>query len=61
MLEVTEEFLKYVDDFVDTGVKYNKKNVYQDIYSKFPTHYRIKMTTFRNWIKLYADWKKQRT
>jgi hypothetical protein len=54
-MEVSPEFVEYMDTDSPLGVKANKKTVYDDFYSKYPGHYKIEMTTFRNWLKYFAD------
>jgi hypothetical protein len=54
-MEASTEFMQYVNNYIEPGVKYNKKEVYDDFYTKFPGHYKIEMTTFRNWLKLFVD------
>lgn len=53
-MEVSPEFMLFLDD-IPIGEKANKKVVYDNFYSKFPNHYKIEMTTFRNWLKFFAD------
>ena len=54
-MEATSEFIQYLNQNVDPGIKYNKKEVYEEFYTKFPNHHKIELTTFRNWLKLFAD------
>jgi hypothetical protein len=54
-METTTQFQSYVNEDVEYGIKLNKKTVYDDFYSKYPNHYTIEMTTFRNWLKYFAD------
>ena len=54
-LEASPEFIEYMDTDSPLGVKANKKTVYDDFYSKYPGHYKIEMTTFRHWLKYFAD------
>lgn len=49
------EFIKYADDNFETGVKYNKKEKYEEFLSKFPNHAKVGQNTFTKWTKLYAD------
>lgn len=53
-MEASPEFMDFLDD-IPIGEKANKKLVYDNFYSKFPNHYKIEMTTFRNWLKFFAD------
>ena len=53
-IEATSEFIKHINENVDPGVKLNKKEVYDDFYTKNPNHYKIELTTFNNWLQLYA-------
>ncbi len=54
-MEASSEFIQYVNSNIEPGAKYNKKVVYDYFYTKFPSHFKIEMTTFRNWLKLFAD------
>jgi len=54
-IEATSEFIKYSNEYLTVGIKYNKKVVYEDFYTKNPNHHRLALTTFRNWIKLFAE------
>jgi hypothetical protein len=53
-METTPQFIEFVQG-IETGVKYNKKTMYQEFYSKYPKHHTIELTTFRNWLKYVAD------
>lgn len=53
-METTFQFIEFVQS-IELGVKLNKKTLYEDFYSKYPKHYTIELTTFRNWLKLVAD------
>jgi len=53
-MEVSPEFMDFLDD-IPIGEKANKKIVYDNFYTKFPGHYKVEMTTFRNWLKFFAD------
>ena len=35
--------------------KLNKNKVYENFYTKYPNHHNVEKTTFRNWLKLFAD------
>lgn len=54
-IETTQEFLEYMEDFNYWEGKFNKNEVYEGFYSKYPNHYKVDKTTIRNWLKLYAD------
>lgn len=54
-IAATPEFIKYVHENVGFGTKYNKKEVYDDFYSKNPDHHKIELPTFRNWLELFAQ------
>jgi hypothetical protein len=54
-MATTPQFQSYVNEDVEYGTKLNKKTVYDDFYSKYPDHHTIEMTTFRNWLKYFAD------
>jgi hypothetical protein len=54
-MEVSPEFLEYINILMPIGEKLNKKSIYDDFYSRYPSHYKIEMTTFRNWLKYFAD------
>ncbi len=53
-METTSQFIEFAQG-IETGVKLNKKTVYDDFYSKYPKHHTIELTTFRNWLKYIAD------
>jgi hypothetical protein len=54
-METSKEFIDFMNTCLPLGEKVNKKTIYDDFYSKNPGHYKIEMTTFRNWLKLFAD------
>ena len=55
-IETTQEFMDFMNDHESIlGDKYNKQKVYEEFYDKHPNHYKVEKTTFRNWLKLYAD------
>ncbi len=49
------KFIQYMEDNVGLNEKYNKKEVYNDFYSQNPNVGKVELTTFRFWLKLYAD------
>lgn len=53
--EATPDFIEYIHNNVEPGVKLNKQTLYDNFYTKFPGHYKIELTTFRNWLKYFAD------
>jgi Family of unknown function (DUF5906) len=54
-MEAPSAFIEYVNTEIKPNVKYNKKTVYDAFYTKNPTIGRMELTTFRKWLKLYAD------
>jgi len=48
------EFISYADNNLKSGVRYNKKSVYDDFYAKHPNNYQVAMKGFRAWLSLYA-------
>jgi hypothetical protein len=48
-------FIEFMNSEIKPNLKYNKKVVYDSFYTKNPTIGRIELTTFRKWLKLYAD------
>jgi len=55
LIEATGEFIDFANKGLDFKVKYNKKTLYEEFYSKNPNHYKVELTTFRNWLKLFAE------
>jgi hypothetical protein len=53
-MEATPEFIQYVNQNVELGMKLNKKAVFEDFYSKNPTHFKIELNTFNSWLQLFA-------
>jgi hypothetical protein len=53
-MEATSQFIEFAQG-IEVGVKINKKVKYDEFYSKYPNHYKIELTTFRNWLKYLAD------
>ena len=51
----TGEFIQYADRHIEPGVKYNKKEKFEDFLTKLPNHGKIEQNTFTRWLKLYAD------
>jgi len=49
------KFIEYADNNFETGVKYNKKDVYDDFYANNPGVYQVSMTGFQIWLSLYAE------
>ncbi len=54
-IEATPEFIEFMNYLDYFHGKLNKDVVYDNFYSKYPNHHDIGKTTFRNWLKLYAD------
>lgn len=54
-MEAHPRFLEYAKNQFKVGVKYNKKEVYDHYYDQNPGVSIIELTTFRLWLKLYAD------
>lgn len=48
-------FIEYGNGYILPNVKYDKKKVYDDYYTKNPGVAKVELTTFRRWLKLYAD------
>ena len=54
-MESHPKFIQFMNNQIQTGIKYNKKEIYDKFYSQNPGVGTIQLTTFRNWLKLYAD------
>jgi hypothetical protein len=54
-IQAHPKFIQFINTVIDPGVKYNKKEVYDLFYSQNPEVGKIELTTFRKWLKLYAD------
>jgi hypothetical protein len=54
-LEAHPKFIEYAKANISLGNKYNKRTVYADYYSKHSEVGKVEMTTFRKWLKLFAD------
>ena len=54
-MEATKEFIDFVNTCVNPAEKTNKANLYELFYTKYPSHHKIEMTTFRSWLKYFAD------
>lgn len=54
-MDTTPQFIEFIHANVDVSVKTNKKDLYEAFYAKYPDHYKIELTTFRKWLKLFAD------
>lgn len=54
-MQAHPKFLQYFDTQIYPGIKYNKKDVYELFYDQNPGLGKIELTTFRKWLKLYAD------
>lgn len=37
------------------SIKTLNQPYYEDFKTKYPNHHNVEKTTFRNWLKLYAD------
>jgi len=48
-------FLEYARNHFTTGVKYNKKEIYNEYYDQNPGVSIVELNTFRLWLKLYGD------
>jgi len=53
--ETPKEFRDYVNNHFEPLVKYDKKKVYDDFYTKFPDLAKVEINTFRNLLKLFSD------
>lgn len=54
-MEAHPRFIDYMGYQSTTGVKYNKKETYDIFYAQYPGVAKVELTTFRRWLKLYAD------
>jgi len=54
-MEAHPKFLEYAKTHFQTGIKYNKKEVYNEYYDQNPGVSIVELTTFRLWLKLYGD------
>lgn len=54
-IETTQDFIKFMVNLNYYEGKLKKDVVYEDFYSEYPNHHDIGKTTFRNWLKLYAN------
>lgn len=54
-MEAHPRFLEYAKSHFTKGVKYNKRELYDEYYDQNPGVSIIELTTFRQWLKLYAD------
>jgi hypothetical protein len=54
-MQAPSTFIEYMNTEIKPNVKYNKKIVYDAFYTKNPTIGSVGLTTFRKWLKLYAD------
>ena len=54
-IEAHPRVIEYLNTQIETGVKYNKKEVYDKFTAQNPGVGKVELTTFRKWLKLYAD------
>ena len=54
-MQAHPKFIEYMNTQFKPRVKYNKKEVYDKFYNQNPKVGKVEPTTFRKWIKLYAD------
>jgi len=54
-MEASPEFIEFVHNNVNPGEKTSKNKLYETFYEKYPNHKKIELTTFRHWLKYFAD------
>jgi len=54
-MEAHPKFTEFMPANIKVGVKYNKKEVYEKFYNQNPKVGKVELSTFRRWLKLYAD------
>lgn len=54
-MQAHPKFIDYAKSQLTTGIKYNKKEVYNEYFDQNPEVVIIELTTFRLWLKLFAD------
>lgn len=54
-MEAHPKFIVFMNQQIKGGIKYNKKEVYDQFYNQNPNVGKVELKTFRNWLKLYAD------
>jgi hypothetical protein len=54
-MEAHPKFIDFVNTQINPGIKFNKKEVYDQFYSQNPLVGKVELTTFRKWLKLFAD------
>ncbi|MBW6501244.1 MAG: hypothetical protein K0B05_07610 [Bacteroidales bacterium] len=54
-MEATPEFIEFVNNSVNPGEKMSKNRLYETFYEMYPNHHKIELTTFRHWLKYFAD------
>ena len=54
-MEAHPKFIEFNNEQIKVGVKYNKKDIFDQFYNQNPGVGNVEMTTFRKWLKLYAD------
>jgi hypothetical protein len=55
IIATSQEFVHFCHDNLDFGVKIGKKEIYDKFYKRYPTHLKVELTSFRNWLKAFAD------
>jgi hypothetical protein len=54
-MEAHPKFINCINTKINLGVKYNKKDIFDQFYSQNPSVGKVEMTTFRKWLNLYAE------
>lgn len=54
-IHANPKFINFTSTNIKPGVKYNKKDVYEQFYNQNPGVAKIELTTFRKYLKLFAD------
>jgi len=52
---VNPEFLAFMDETIETEIKYNKKDLFEIFLSRFPKFTELSQRGFTNWLNSYAE------
>ena len=55
IIATSREFVCFCNDYLEFGVKMDKKEAFEKFYKQYPDHLKVEMTTFRNWLKSFTD------
>jgi len=54
-MQAHPKFIEFVNAQINPGVKYNKKEIYDQFYNQNSGVAKVELTTFRKWLKLFAE------